>query len=66
MMQLGETFHLDTIDIDKCYNEEENDEVIQQITENYYHSQAFNWPYYSFAIKADFVIILNAFNTSFV
>ena len=29
LMQLGETLHLDTIDIDLCYNEEDNDEVIE-------------------------------------
>jgi hypothetical protein len=38
LMQMGETLHLDTIDIDKCYNEEANDEVIEQITDKYYHS----------------------------
>jgi len=40
--------------------------VIEQVNDRYYHSQGFNWPYFSYATKDNFVIILNAFNINFV
>ena len=32
----------------------------------YYSAVGFNWPYFSYGIKKDFVLVFNAFNPSFV
>ena len=64
MIKLGESIFCDTINLDKCYNEEPTEAVIKSVEEKQYHAYGFNWPYFSYATKNNQVIILNAFNPS--
>ena len=66
MIKLGESIYCDTIDLDKCYDEDSTLAVVESVEEKYYHAYGFNWPYFSFATKSNEIIILNAFNPSVI
>lgn len=38
----------------------------ESVCEQMYMAYAFNWPYFSYATKMNFVFILNAFNPNFI
>lgn len=53
-------------DLDSFNTDDSNDFHIGMCVEKHYSAQAFNWPYFSFGDKNNFVYIYNAFNPTFV
>ena len=66
LVQLGDYLYIDTIDIAKCFDSDPLEAVIDSVVEKHYHAQGFNWPYFSYGTKDNYVFILNAFNPSFI
>ena len=66
LSKLGDYIYLDTIDIAKSYGEEPEDGHVDCCIDKYYMAYSFNWPYFSYASRFNFVLILNAFNPSFI
>ena len=51
----------------KCHNEE--DRFMAHIDSNvdkYYFAYSFNWPYFAYANKINFIHVMNAFTPSFI
>lgn len=58
---------MDTIDLSKSKDPMEKYSAhINTCTDKFYMAYGFNWPYFSYASKYNFVFILNAFNPNFV
>jgi hypothetical protein len=62
---LDSKIYLDTIELDNGSTTDRN-HAISTITEEADHGFGFNWPYFSFVTKDNFIFILNAFNKSFI
>lgn len=65
LTRLGNRIYLDTIELDDGIITERN-HAVDTIVEAADHAAGFNWPYYSFVTKDNFIFILNAFNKSFI
>ena len=66
LSKLGDKIYFDTIDISKSYEDDPEEGHISACSERYYMAYSFNWPYFSYASKQNFIFILNAFNPTFV
>ena len=67
LMNQGEHFYLDTIDIDMCYDKEKRKKAhITSVIDKVYLAYGFNWPYFSYATQFNYILIYNAFNVNFV
>lgn len=66
LILLGEHIYIDTIDIAKCFDGDPQAAHIDTVVEKYYHANGFNWPYFSYGTKDNFIFILNAFNPNFI
>ena len=69
-MNQGDYLFLDTIDLNKS-NDMSNplakyDAHINTTSHKYYMAYGFNWPYFSYASKYNYIFILNAFNPNFI
>lgn len=70
LSKAGENLYIDTISLELGYSEDPNFDpdlaVIDTCVDNRYFAYGFNWPYFSFATKENFVLIYNAFNPNFI
>ena len=67
LMNQGDYLYLDTIDIDLCFQDRTRKQAhIMSVIDKMYMGYGFNWPYFSYATKFNYVFILNAFNRNFV
>ena len=62
LSKLGDYIYLDIIDIAKCYGNDPEEGHVDMTIDKYYMAYSFNWPYFSYASRHNFVLILNAFN----
>ena len=66
-MNQGEFLYLDTIEIDLCYQDKTRKEAhLSTAIDKVYMAYGFNWPYFCYATKTNFVGILNAFNLNLI
>lgn len=65
LSRLGNKLYLDSIELDELVISKRN-HALDSIVEHADHALGFNWPYFSFVTKDNFVYILNAFNKSFI
>ena len=66
-MNQGDYLYLDTIDLELCEDDEKRCSAhLSTCIDKAYMAYAFNWPYFSYATKFNYVFILNAFNPSFI
>lgn len=66
MSKTGDTMFVDTIQIDKCFQDDPDNAVVDTCIDCFYFAYGFNWPYFSFATKQNFIFIYNAFNEKFI
>ena len=57
---------LDTIDISLCTEKTRKQAHINTNVYQMYRAYGFNWPYFSYISKFNFVFIMNAFNSKFI
>lgn len=64
---LDDKLYLDTIDLERGLDKDDEMEGFAgSCVQQYYSAFGFNWPYFSYATRRNFIIILNAFNPNFV
>jgi hypothetical protein len=67
LMNQGDYLFLDTIDLKSSFCDDKREEAhIMTCTDKMYMAYAFNWPYFSYATKLNYVFILNSFNKDFI
>ena len=66
LSKAGENLYIDTISLALGYEDDPDKAVIDTCVDNSYFAYGFNWPYFSFATKDNFVLIYNAFNQNFI
>lgn len=67
IMNQGDYLFLDTINIDDCMDDKQRGNAhINTCIDKMYMAYGFNWPYFSYATKFNYVFILNAFNANFI
>ena len=63
LMNQGDYFYQDTINIDLCYEKEKRKKAhINSTIDKMYMAYGFNWPYFSYATKFNYILVYNAFN----
>lgn len=71
-MKIGDYLYLDTLDISKCFTDQsenssdQEDPHVDSCVDKHYCGYGFNWPYFSFGSKFNFLFIMNAFNPTFI
>ena len=65
LIDVGDHLYLEQIDMAKCYGNPK-DAHIQSNRDMFYTAYGFNWPYFSYASKFNFIYIMNSFNPSFI
>ena len=67
LMNQGDYLYLDTIDLESCLDDEKRAGAhVSTCIDKMYMAYAFNWPYFSYSTKFNYIFILNAFNNSFI
>ena len=66
LSKTGENLYIDTISLELGYKDDPDAAVVDTCVDNNYFAYGFNWPYFSFATKENFVFIYNAFNPNFI
>lgn len=66
LTKLGDHIYVDTIDIDKSFDDDSTNALIDTCVDKFYYAYGFNWPYFSLATKQNHVFIFNAFNKNFI
>lgn len=63
LIVIGDHMYLEKIDMSKCHNTENRFEAhIDTNVDKYYFAYSFNWPYFVFANKLNFIHVMNSFN----
>ena len=66
LSKLGDYLYYDTIDINQSYGDDPDLGHVDSCIDKFYMAYSFNWPYFSFTSRHNYIFILNSFNPNFV
>ena len=59
--------YLDIIDMNSCTNDHKRDDAhVATCIDKMYMAYGFNWPYFCYSTKYNYIFVLNAFNSGFI